>query len=264
MNRFRWRLACFASRWRHRLRYLLRAPFVYRNWWALPLPKVGVGVVLELRDGLRYLIRAGTTDLAVVNEAAVLNPYFDPKLFPLPEDAVVMDVGANIGDVTMQLARACPRGRVFAVEPVSEHARMIGLQTLLNGAENVTCLQMALGGHEGEVAIRLDGSGSSIAPGHGKTEKVRVTTLPQVMGELGVGRLDLLKLDCEGAEWDILPAAEVVLPRIQRICMEFHCSRGWTGEKLASWLRDRGYDVRHTAGSWNGMLWAIRARDPAA
>jgi hypothetical protein len=67
-----------------------------------------------------------------------------------------------------------------------------------------------------------------------------------------------LKLDCEGAEWDILPAAERVLPRIRQISMEFHCERGWTALKLADWLRARGFMVSHTAGPWNGLLWATR------
>jgi FkbM family methyltransferase len=253
-----WRFSCFVSRWRNRFRYLVRAPFVYRNWWALPLPKLGISVVLTLRNGLQYLVRAGTTDLSVVNEAALLNPYLGGHPVDLPEDADVMDVGANIGDLTMQLARACPRGRVFAIEPVGEHHHMIAVQMLLNRVSHVVNLQVALGGQEGEVAIHLGGSHSSSRWGQGATEKVRLTTLPQMMRELGIHQLALLKLDCEGAEWDILPAAEEVLPRVQRIFMEFHCERGWTPEKLAAWLRERGYEVRHTAGPWNGLLWATR------
>ena len=33
-------------------------------------------------------------------------------------------------------------------------------------------------------------------------------------------------MDCEGAEWDILPAAEAVLPRVRQIAMEFHSAGG--------------------------------------
>ena len=80
------------------------------------------------------------------------------------------------------------------------------------------------------------------------------------MEESNIDRLELLKLDCEGAEWSILPAAESVLPRIQRIAMEFHCAQDWTPERLATWLRERGYEVRHTSGSWNGLLWAFRKK----
>lgn len=258
LSKLRWNLSVFASRWRNRLYYLTRAPFVYRNWWAIPLPKFGVSVVLQLRDGLQYLVRAGTTDLSVVNEISLANPYFEGGFGDLPEDADVIDVGANIGDFTMKAARACPRGRVFAVEPIAENVRMIEVQKLLNRAANVTALRLALSGEEGEIDIHIGGSGSSAFWGDGAVEKVPTTTLPRLMAEWKIDQLALLKLDCEGAEWTILPAAEEVLPRIRRIAMEYHCAQGWTAEKLAAWLRERGYEVRHTSGSWNGMLWASR------
>ncbi len=220
-------------------------------------------MVLELRNGLRYFVRSGSTDLAVVNEATILNPYFGPGYHQLREDAVVVDIGANIGDFTLQAATVCSQGRVIAVEPASECGRMISVQMLLNQVNNVTWVQVALGSHEGDIEIHLDGIKSSAYWGTGKTEKVRLTTLPQLMREQQTDRVDLLKLDCEGAEWDILPAAEEVLPRIQQICLEFHCAQGWTGETLALWLQERGYQVRHTGGSWTGTLWAWRPSSAA-
>ncbi len=87
MNQLRWKLLVFRSRWRDRLRYLLAAPHLYRNWWAWPLPKLGVSVVLELRNGLRYFVRSGSTDLAVVNEATTLNSYLGPGYLKLQEDS---------------------------------------------------------------------------------------------------------------------------------------------------------------------------------
>ncbi len=253
-----WKIRVFFSRWRIRFRYLLSAHSIYKNWWAMFLPKLGVSVVLQLQNGSRYLVRSGSTDLAVVNEAAILNPYLGSGHFKLSEDAVVIDVGANIGDFTVQVARMCSRGRVIAVEPVSECARMLAVQLLLNQIENVTCIQAALGSQDDEVEIHVDGTMSSAYWGKGKAEKVRRTTLPHLMQKLKIDRVNLLKLDCEGAEWDILPASEDVLPRIDQICLEFHCAGDWTVGKLASWLRARGYEVRHTAEAWNGMLWAWR------
>ena len=106
--------------------------------------------------------------------------------------------------------------------------------------------------------MHLCGSASSAFHGDGDAITVCMTTLPKLMQDYGIQRVDLLKLDCEGAEWDILPTAEDVLPRIRQICMEFHCRGEWTPAKLANWLRVRGYEVWHTAGPWNGLLWASR------
>ena len=89
-------------------------------------------------------------------------------------------------------------------------------------------------------------------------EQVRLITLARLTDEQSLPHVDLLKLDCEGAEWDILPAAEGALSSVRQICMEYHCERGWTPDRLAAWLRDRGYCVWHTPGQWNGLLWAVR------
>ena len=259
MPNFFWELSVLGSRWRNRLRYVFAAPSAYRNWWAMVLPKLGISVILELRNGLRYLVRSGRTDLGIINEAVILNPYLSGGLLAVSEDSIVVDVGANIGDFTMQAAQLCRLGRVIAVEPISEQARMLGIHVLLNDFDNVTHVHAALGGHEGQVDMHVEGGFSSAYWGGDNIEKVRMTTLPLLMREQRIQHIHLLKLDCEGAEWDILPAAEEVLPQIDQICMEFHNARGWTSDKLAQWLRERGYKVWHTSGSWNGLLWARRS-----
>ena len=218
---------------------------------------------MELKDGAKYLVRARSTDLSVINEATMFNPYFGSGHIKLAADSVVLDVGANIGDLAVQLGRSCSRGRVYTVEPVSENMNMIRIQTLLNGIGNVVMIKAALGGAEGEVEINTAGSRSSVHwgdnPGE-KVEKVRCTTLATVMQEQGIEKLDLLKLDCEGAEWEIFPTSEALLPRIRQICMEYHSTKEWNQVRLAEWLRARGYEVWYTgdAKTWNGLLWAVR------
>jgi FkbM family methyltransferase len=260
MHPIRWRASVFLSRWRNRARYALSAPRHYRNWWAWPLPKLGISTVLELRSGVRYLVRAGTTDLAVVNETVALNPYLEAGYVTLRADAIVVDVGANIGDFAIQAAAQCPRGRVYAIEPVIQNARMIEINQILNALPNLEIIVAAMGAQEGSVAIHTAGNRSSLHFGGDDANAIVPSiTLAQLMREHQLDKIDLLKLDCEGAEWDILPASLTELPRIEQICMEFHPRDGWTAERLAALLRDAGYEVRHTStAGWNGLLWARR------
>lgn len=258
----RWQLLVLVSRWRNRLRYLMTARRVFRNWWAWPLPKLGVSVVLELRNGLRYFVRSGTGDLGVLNETVMLNPYLGGGHIKLRKDATVIDIGANIGDFAIQVAALCPLGQVFAVEPISEYIQMISINKMLNGLPNIELIHSALGSYEGEIEIHLAGSHSSAyfrTKTDSMAERVRVLTLPQLMREHGIDQVDLLKLDCEGAEWEILPCCTEIFPQIRQICMEFHPGLGWTAEKLVSWLRNNGYEVAYTKGDWNGCLWATRS-----
>jgi FkbM family methyltransferase len=249
----RWRGAVAVSRWRHRIGYVLNAPAVYRNWWAMCLPKLGVDATLELRDGSRYFVRAHTTDLAVVNEVAFTNPYLQAGYVVIQADAVVLDVGANIGDFTVQAARRCPRGRVVAVEPLASAGAMIDRQARLNGLLNVTWVHAQLSGTDGRTATHQT---ANLYGSNGAHEAARILTLPSLVAELRLDRIDLLKLDCEGAEWDILPASESILPRVRQICMEYHREGDWTPERLSRWLTERGFHVTHQPGAWNGLLWA--------
>lgn len=141
---------------------------------------------------MKYLVRAGTTDLAVVNEASLADHYNVPGFGKMPDDAVIVDVGANIGGFTMKMARAYPRGRILAIEPVREHCRMIEMHKLLNDAENVTVLRLALGGEEGEIDIHVAGGHSSAAWGHGPMERVPRTTLQRVLERFQIETVSLL------------------------------------------------------------------------
>jgi FkbM family methyltransferase len=259
MNRFAWECRVVCAKWRNRGRYLLSVPRVFRNWWAWPLPKLGIGVVLETRQGMHFLVRGNTTDLGTLNEALILRPYLKSNLIKLRENALVVDVGANIGDFSVEAATLCPRGRIVAVEPISEFVAMIEVNKRLNNLANIEVVQVALGSREARVEIQLAGNASSFYWARGKeVQAVRQTSLPRLMEELKIKEIDLLKLDCEGAEWEILPNAAEVLPHIAQICMEFHPMNGWSGEKLAHYLRNMNYTVELACGGWNGTLWAVR------
>ena len=158
MTRLLWNLRVFGTRLRYRIRYVLNVPRVFRNWWAWPLPKLGVDAVLELRSGLRFSVRAGTHDLAVLNEAAFLNPYLGAGHVELQPDSIVMDIGANMGDFTMMAAAKCALGRVYAIEPISEYISVLETNKTLNRLSNVEIIQVALGDHEGEIKLAVAGS----------------------------------------------------------------------------------------------------------
>ncbi len=260
MSDIAWEFSVFLSRWRNRVHYAAVAPFLYRNWWDMFLVNWrSVPTVLELRNRTKYLVRPKTTDLAVINEAVCIDPYLRPGYLHLKPDSTVVDVGANIGDFTIQAAKLCFSGSVFAVEPVSGNCEHIRRQIQLNQVTNVTLLHLALGDHEGEIAIHAAGSHSSVYWGeqNSNSERVRLSTLEAFMRYNHIETIDLLKLDCEGAEWDILPGAVQLLPRVRQICMEYHNGK-LTADWLEPWLKQNGYEVRRTSGEWNGLLWAWR------
>jgi FkbM family methyltransferase len=124
--------------------------------------------------------------------------------------SIVVDVGANVGFYTLTAAQeAGATGRVIAFEPNEHAANRLRENIALNGLINVDVVSAALGAQEGKLTFHLapDSEGSSlyaVESQDGPTTEVIVATLDRYLGSAGVTRVDLLKIDAEGAELDVL------------------------------------------------------------
>ncbi|MEV0469647.1 FkbM family methyltransferase [Streptomyces prunicolor] len=206
------------------------------------------------------------------------NAYFRHGI-TLPPGAVVVDVGANIGMFTLCAALHSPGARVIAVEPVAELAEAVALNAELHGVD-ATLLCGALGRAEGETEFTFYPNNSvmsgrfadasedlAVLKGYLLTgqnaekgaqldrlvadrmraehRRVRVTTLACLADELGLGHIDLLKIDVEKAEAEVLEGVgEALWPRIEQIVMEVHDTDGRLDTVLKE-LRSRGFEVAH-------------------
>lgn len=130
----------------------------------------------------------------------------------VPEDGIVLDVGAHAGQFAKLFARLAPRGRVYAFEP-SDYARGILTQALAAArARNVEVIPAALSDIGGEAVLRtpVKASGSlgfgiaHLGADSGVRETVDqavpLTTLDAFVAERRLERLDFIKADVEGWE----------------------------------------------------------------
>lgn len=149
----------------------------------------------------------------------------DSRYVPKRGD-VVVDAGAFVGLWTIRASRLVgDSGRVLSVEPNPSTLPQLETNLRLNGLRNVTLVRRALGSTPGGADFYLpsEGSGSAAAslflshtesvvalvPAEHGVVRVRaeVTTLDHLLREEGVARVDLLKLDIEGAELSVLEGA---------------------------------------------------------
>lgn len=257
----RWRFLTTRSRAINTAKIASRAPFVFRNWpyfFSSRLrDKEGI---LELRNGLRFRIRPGTTDRAAVSEVFLLHSYK-----PVPRGAIVIDVGANVGAFTLFGARTAKV--VYALEPVTDNFEALRRNVEINDANNISLHRLAMAGENGEIQISVAGVESSIhfqTPG-ARLERVTTVTLERFLDEQRIAQVDYLKMDCEGAEWDILlKTAPAVLSRIRHIELEFHnIGNGTDPLMLQDHLASAGFESTATDGNYfNGLLIASRAGSP--
>jgi FkbM family methyltransferase len=233
----------------------------------------GAPLPLVIRELGTCTIRAGTTDHRVFDEVFIRDAYRLSRGAGAPRLGTVVDVGAHIGIFAIRAARLADR--VICLEPVAENRRLLEANLRSTGAANVTVLPYALGDADGEATIHHAGhqAGHSLFPelsgAASREERVPLRRLGTLLDELALSRVDLLKLDCEGAEYPILLSAdEGTLRRIERIRLEFHDLGPGRGERsgaaIAAKLAAAGFRVTIAASKRSperGMLWATRSED---
>jgi len=207
--------------------------------------------------------------LSMVRETWV-DLLYTPNGLEIRDGQTIVDIGANIGVFTLFAATQAPHGRVFAYEPVPHMFSILRENLLHNGFGNTTIFSEGVLDRAGPGRVWLDShnlGGHSVFPGTSDDRShwvdANFVALSDVVERVGPHQVDLLKVDCEGSEYQIFGAAdESTLARINRISMEYHSNGQELGgiEKLHSRLAATGYSVRkRQTDRMRGILWATRA-----
>jgi FkbM family methyltransferase len=183
----------------------------------------------------------------------------------LPQGAVILDVGANLGLMTVQFARRLRalRGAVYAFEPVQANYAALVEVIEANGLGDVAVAErLALGDAEGHVRLSMAtprSTGNAVITS--ESEEIpraeplgcRVTRLDTYAQERGLQRCDVIKADIEGFELKLLQGGEEFIRRHQPVIYgEFnseHLQRlggsfGQVAELVGAW----GYSAYAQAG----------------
>ena len=143
--------------------------------------------------------------------------YYDPELAYLEKilspGKVFIDVGANFGVYTLVASKLVgPAGKVISVEPTAQSFAILGKNVALNGSTNVRAFQLALTQAKGRAWLYhgWDPVGNSLGmdPVYGhEGEEVQTESLDDLLEENGINRVDVIKVDVEGAEELVLRGA---------------------------------------------------------
>ncbi len=192
----------------------------------------------------------------------------------IPEDGVVIDVGAHIGLFALYAASTTRRTRVYAFEPMPANMQLLRHNIVSNAlTERVTLHQLGLAAQRGTYQLYMypeDVQHSIHASGRVMADdavEIECITLADVFEQNGLETCDLLKMDCEGAEYECLYSTPPdVLARIRRLRLEYH--RGipdsqWgpaSPDALAAFLTEQGFHIerREDIDARQGVLWATR------
>jgi len=242
-----------------------------RNWPVL-LQLRGQGsneARLELRDGTQFAVRS-LMDAWIVKETNLDRDY-EVNGTALQDGWIILDIGAGLGDFTVFAAQRTPHGRVVAYEPAPDSVALLEKNLGLNRIKNVDVHPYAVSRHAGELSLDVSGGVAVQYRTVGETSHaggkitVRSVALADVLAGLPDGTCDFLKMDCEGAEYDmLLYLDEVSLRRIRRICLEYHeFVTSYSHRDLEKHFRSRGWSVRTSPSGVRRELGFLYAVAPA-
>ena len=250
-----------ASQWSRFAYYLSSIPTLalgISNWpsalLSLSLPGGARPLTVELRSGLRFKVRTAL-DVWIIKETCLDRDY--ERAVPIERGWTIVDIGAGLGDFTVHAAKQSATGAVYAFEPAPGSFALSQTNLKLNDVHNVWLFQSAVCGTPvGAAVLRETDEPAKSALSDKRPEskgltRVAAITLDQFVADDGLESIDLLKIDCEGGEYDILSGASgPTLARIQRIALEYHDGPAGRGDDLVRLLTGRGFSVeRRPTGS---------------
>ncbi|MBI2617814.1 FkbM family methyltransferase [Candidatus Gottesmanbacteria bacterium] len=146
-------------------------------------------------------------DLLVLKEVILDGEYTLPEVVLTRRDTVVVDIGAGFGDYAILMARRFPWVKVYAFEPDPMYFSLLQKNIRQNLVGSVYPFKQA------------------------------VSSIPEIFKKAKISRIDVLKMDCEGCEFNIIKkGSSRMIKRVGKIVMEYHERGEHTKEKLSATL----------------------------
>lgn len=215
----------------------------------ITLWKKGVGLIVH-NDGTRMYcpnIINGARHFLLL----YYNNYYDPPPIQLEADDVVVDVGGWVGSFAIYAAKKAKK--VFVSEPLPHILEFLKLNVKVNELDNVVISEKGVAGACEERKLHFLSRDPEMGYLHetdGHTHfdgnvGIKVVTLDKFVKENSIGRIDFLKLNCEGAEGEIIPdVSEPLWKKIRKVAIQIHEKLSpVSGDKLLEMFLKHGFKV---------------------
>ena len=162
----------------------------------------------------------------------------------LPRNGIVIDSGANIGQMSLYFSQFVPDGKVLAFEPGPVSADWLEECVSANALNNIEVIRLALGAEELDLSLQEPGVETKHGAQNHISESggvpVKVVKLCDQVARRGIDRIDLWKLDVEGYEYEALQGAASLLQRktIRALYVEIQDA---LQSKIIQYLREYDY-----------------------
>lgn len=161
---------------------------------------------------------------------------------------IILDIGAGIGEFAILAARACPGCKVFGFEPFPESFEYFQQNIRSNNLTNAFPIEAAVTSKPGTMVMDISSGNPlqfSTQTNAASSVPVNMVMLLDFLKNNSIESVDLLKIDCEGGEFDILlPLKPTELTRFKRVALEYHDSLTvHRHAELVSHFKSAGFSV---------------------
>jgi len=222
-------------------------------WNKLPFKKLKTYKILPDGNVILASWNNYNTDYNIYHYA-IYDRFFTPQL-----GNIVVDAGAHIGIYALKAANEVGvDGRVIAIEPEEKNYELLTTNIRINKHKNINPIKSALSDFEGKARFFIKAQSVShsligktwITPIVDSTE-VTVTTLDGLLDKLGITKVDILKINVEGAELKLLKGSRKLLEKgkISKIVATTHPPFKQEANKIRRYLEGFGYEVKVADGA---------------
>ena len=182
------------------------------------------GLVAVRLPGYRDAIalRTGTTDIATFEQVFIAREYDLPDT---SDPKFIIDGGAHIGCASVFFAHRYPNASIYAIEPEDSNYKVLTRNS--RHYRNITPIRAAIWNEDTfvEISNPLDEKWSFRVQNSSQNSSsdIRAVTVATLMDEAGFNRVDILKLDIEGAEIELFDSkSKEWIERVDLIVVELH------------------------------------------
>ena len=211
-----------------KLKILFKSRKIFKNWYIYPkiyfkLTKKEYAI-FETKFGQKIKIRVNSTDLMALTHVWLIEEYAK-KNFDIKSSDTVIDVGAHIGLFTLYASQSCKIGNIYSYEPVKENFEILKENMNINNLKNVKIFNLAVSNSNSTITLFMnnDESGHSMFSESSENIIVKSTSLMKIFDDNKIKECNFLKLDCEGAEYEIIEKLpSTYFEMIEKIIIEYH------------------------------------------
>ena len=201
---------------------------VFKNWIIFPLAYYNLiqsnFIVFKTRTNKIIKIRKHSTDLMALANVWIIEEY-NKINFEINNNDIVIDVGAHIGLFSLYASQFCSKGTIYSFEPIKENYELLLANVQLNNLQQVHIFNLAVSKYNIPIKLYIndDDAGHSIFSQSSQNIMVDSISLQKIFDDNKIEHCNFLKLDCEGAEYEIIKNLPLAyFEKIDKMIIEYH------------------------------------------